>query len=136
MTAQRPKAHWSKAYLGRPFSAAQDCFYWFCRIQAEVFDRQIPAAPVDPGRPLASAARLMRPADAGAPYGFVATGAPVDGDAVFLSRRTRPHHIGTVAVIDRARHVVHALEGRGVVISDALELRTNGWQVAGYFTCK
>jgi hypothetical protein len=124
--------HWSEKYLGLPWRADRDCYHLFRTIQAAEFGRRVPGADIDHDRLTASAARTMA-GDIQRRFGWSPTSAPADGDAVFMSQRRRPHHIGTVAMIGRL-HVVHSLEGVGVVISDLTTLGLNGWRIAGYYT--
>ena len=82
-----------------------------------------------------SAARAMA-GNIASKYGWDITDEPKDGDAVFLSQRARPHHIGTVTFIDGRLHVLHALEGVGIVLSDLQNLKINYWRIAGFYSCR
>lgn len=109
-----------------------DCFHWFRVIQDEVFGRVFPMLPGD--HRVFNAARLMaRGPDM---LGGVRTVAPVDGDAVFLSQRTRAHHIGVHVYLDGRPQVIHAVEGSGVILSDHISLLQNGWRIDGYWTAR
>ena len=126
---------WAAKYIGKPWTEKTDCAYWFCRIQREVFGRDVPGINADHSRLAMSACRIFADPSVLEAFGVAPTDAPADGDAVFMSQRNRPHHIGTV-VIDRPGEVavLHALEGVGVVLSDLLTLRANHWKIAGFWT--
>ena len=125
--------HWAGQYKGERWTPEHDCLYWFRRWTRELFGRDIGGGLPDHSRLLTSAAKMMA-GDIRRDFGYVQTDFPVEGDAVFLSQRYRPHHIGMVIFIDGSFRVLHALEGAGVIISDRLDLRSNGWNVKGYFT--
>lgn len=130
--------HWSAKYTRLPWTDNTCCGYYFARIQAEVFGRTLDPELVGKISGAFSAARVMAACLAdlsvAARYGYRPTDAPVDGDACFLTQRSTPHHIGTVAVIDGRFAVAHALEGVGMVVSDLLALRVNGWRIAGFWS--
>lgn len=126
-------SHWAIQYIGQPWRPDQDCLYWYRRIKRERFGREVPLCEVDRTRLTRSAARIMA-GDIEAGFGYRKTATPVEGDAVFLSQRNQPHHIGMVLLLDGKMHVLHALDGSGVVISDLHNLAVNGWNIAGYWT--
>lgn len=125
--------HWVERYLGQPFSPDRDCFFYFRLIQKEVFQRDCLSLPINHDNLTLSAAKAM---SKGQYDRYIETNSPREGDAVFLSQRTRPHHIGTMAVVGGISYVVHALDHVGVVLSDLTSLHLNGWKVAGYWTWK
>lgn len=127
--------HWSEKYLGKPWTPDTDCYYWFRRIQAEQFGRPMPVVPLDhaSGTALVKSAARVIAGEVPAVVGWRPTDAPVEGDAVLMAQRTRPHHIGTVLIADGRLHTLHALEGVGVIVSDTQTLRLNGWQITGYW---
>ncbi len=124
--------HWTLSYLGQPWSVTHDCFYWFRRVQREVFGRDIDDLRRDGNRLLFS----MRAMSDGVAirFGWRRSVAPVDGDAVYMTQKTKPHHIGVAAVIRGKVHVLHAPDGCGVVLSDQASLRLNLWRVTSYWT--
>lgn len=126
---------WAEKYIGRPWTREKDCFYWFRKIQETEFNRDCPQAMVNASRRLISAARIMA-GDIRTEFGYMPTTTPSDGDAAFLSQRTRPHHIGTVALIQGNGYILHGLEGVGVILSDVTDLALNGWKIQGYWTWK
>lgn len=128
-------SHWSATYLHLPWTDETCCGHYFILIQKEVFGRNIKGLGGISGA--LPAARIMAAILAeGEGYGYKKTEVPHDGDAVFLSQRNRPHHIGTVAMINGIFHVVHALENCGVIVSDHMDLNFNFWKIAGFWTWK
>lgn len=125
--------HWCEQYIGKPWSQDSDCWVWFRRWRKDHFGDEMTEIPVDHGKLVQCAARQMA-GDIEAVFGWTATDAPVEGDAVFLSQRNQPHHIGMVVMLGGQMHVLHALEGVGVVVNTTLELLTNGWTRKGYYT--
>lgn len=127
--------HWAQKYVGEIWTKSCDCGYWFCRVQKEVFGRDLPDVFVG-YKGVRNAARILNSEEVQELSRAVKTEDPKDGDAVFLTQRKRPHHIGIVAWIDGRIKILHAIETTGVILTDLLSLRSNGWQVAGYWTWK
>jgi hypothetical protein len=125
--------HWAARYINEKWSKDQDCFYWYRRIKLEQFGREVPVCDVDHSRLVISAARAMN-SDIGERFGYHQTDEPREGDAVFLSQRSQPHHIGMVIFPGGKFHILHVLEGSGVIISDLMDLKVNGWKIRGYWT--
>ena len=117
-------------YLGQPWEEDRDCYYWFRRIQEEVFARLVP--PLAGTTRTITAARYLR--DIPKVWGWTQTETPREGDAVFLAQRIEPHHIGTVVRIGNKQQILHAVRCSGVVLSDQALLRHNGWRIYGYWT--
>lgn len=130
------QSHWSDTYRGAKWAEDANCFDWFRRISREQFGRDIPAPPpgsVNCDRLTLSAARLMAGNILDLFHG-VPTDAPVEGDAVLLTRANHPHHIGMVVLPGGRFHVLHVLDGAGLVMSSRLHLVTNGWRITGAYT--
>ena len=125
--------HWASQYVGQKWTENSDCFYWYRRIKREVFGRDVPICEVDHGRLVSSAARIMD-SDITGSFGYRKTETAREGDAVFMSQRTRPHHLGMAVILTSGLHVLHALEGSGVICSDMTDLKLNGWTINGYWT--
>ncbi len=125
--------HWATAFLDVRYARGAegpqdyDCWSFFRWVQRERFGRRLAAyaTPIS----LGSIAKAM-PAWA-AEFGWQATDAPRDGDAVFLSVLRHPTHIG-VWVADLGR-VLHCPEG-GAALHDHFHLTAAGWRLRGYFT--
>lgn len=125
--------HWALSYVGKPWTPQQDCFYWFRYWSRTFFGHDLPDSGVCHERLLATASRIMA-GDIERAFGYRLTETPQEGDAVFLSQRTRPHHIGMVVLPDEQFYVLHALEGAGVIASTVTDLALNGWKIKGYWT--
>ncbi|MCA1944964.1 MAG: hypothetical protein LDL30_06725 [Desulfovibrio sp.] len=134
MTAS-PLVHWSRQYLGRPWTTEQDCLWWFRFWSREHFGRDVPDTLVDHSRLVQSAARIMddRPGVA-AHFGYHPTDTPQEGDAVFLSQRRTPHHIGMWVLPGGEPHILQAVEQAGVICPDLLTCSVHGWQLKGFWT--
>ena len=128
--------HWAEKYLGEPWSQECDCFGWFRIIQDKEFGRHIEDMDRTGCDLTRFAAHILSSDIPQNHYGWRKTNEPVDGDAVFLARNIKPHHIGIVAIIDNNIHVVHAPEYRGIMIADLRSLRLDGWKIDSYWTPK
>lgn len=117
-------------YLGKPWTEEQDCYYWFREIQRHEFGRDLP--PIVGLSQSFTAMRLI--ARGPEMFGGIETSTPREGDAVFMSQRRRPRHIGTLIFMDGMHYVLHALKGSGVILSNNQSLLLNGWRIDGYWT--
>lgn len=125
--------HWSFKYLGQPWSLDCDCFGWFRIIQEQEFGRKFEDINRgDMDRTLFAATNLTE--SNARKHRWIKTDKPKEGDAVFMAKGTRPHHLGVVALVDNKIHVVHAPEFRGIMINDLLSLRLNQWKIISYWT--
>lgn len=121
---------WTEKYIGKKWTDEQDCGYWFCKIQKEEFRRNVPRVCVDQKLPLNKAKALKN----GIPPEWIETDKPKDGDAVFLTQKMRPHHIGTAVFVDNVFYVLHALTGANMILSDKMSLKINGWKIESFWT--
>lgn len=127
-------SHWAARYVGRAWAEHRDCGAWFRLWSRLHFGRRVPPIVVDHGALVLSAARVLDDETRiRARYGFARTISPAEGDAVFLSQRARPHHVGMAVLVDGQLQVLHALEGVGVMLSSLGELRAAGWRLAGFW---
>ncbi len=117
-------------YMRQPWTDETDCYHWFREIQRLEFGRDFPI--LAGYKRVFRAARLM--AEMPDVLGAVRTDSPRDGDAAFLTQRSRPHHIGLVLWIDGKLRILHAPEGGKIVCSTMQSLKMNGWRVDGYWT--
>ena len=124
--------HWASKYTGQKWTEDHDCYYWFCRILAEQFGTVISHRDIDHHHLVACATRILT-GDIEENFGYRKTDTPKEGDAVFLTQRKHPHHIGVV-IKSGGLQIIHALQGSGVIVSDLMDLRVNGWRIAGYWT--
>lgn len=123
---------WAQKYIGKKWSKTKDCWYWFSYIQKKEFNRELPLICC-----CGSSARTITLAlkNTKIMQGWAKIKTPIkNGDAVFLSQKSRPHHIGNVVFIDGKIHVIHAVEGAGVVLSSLFSLHCNLWQIMSYWT--
>lgn len=125
--------HWAQQYLREQWTPEHDCLYWFRRITADQYGVCIPAHQADHSRLLLSSAKLMSD-DILTLFGYQQTDNPQEGDGVFMTQRTRPHHLGMVVVVGGKIQILHALEGSGILVSDPADLALNGWRVVSYWT--
>jgi len=127
--------HWSSKYVGKKWTPIHDCFYWFRKISEEQFGRVVPICGKIDHTKLARTAAKEMTRDIKAVYGYERTDTPVEGDAVFLTQRCVPHHIGMAVFSGGQLNVLHALDGIGmVVVSDVGNLAANGWKIEGFWT--
>jgi hypothetical protein len=122
-------------YIGQPWEQRRDCWYWFRKIQADEFGRDVTDAMVNHSSWIAmikSAADIMA-GDIEERFGWREVAVPKTGDAVFMSLRAHPHHIGTV-IVENGIHVLHALENAGICYDNRLSLRVQGWKIHNFWT--
>ena len=134
--------HWALAYLGRSYDRAGvgpdsfNCWTFFRTVQRDVFGRATPDIPYSDI--LTHIRSFMTHTDL-QHWPVVAT--PVDGDAVLLSGRHRPTHIGVWAAVAESCHssschikgrIIHCDEGTGVVAQAVGDMDRRGWQVTAY----
>lgn len=125
--------HWAAQYIGQAWSRERDCLGWFRIWTREQYKHELALCDIDHESLILSASRVMT-SNITELFGYVRTSHPQEGDAVFLSQRCRPHHIGMVVMPGQGLHVLHALEDVGVVLSDQLDLMANGWKLHSYWT--
>ena len=102
-------------YLRQRWTRETDCFYWFRAIQAAEYGREILPLHLGNGSDASLVHGAMRAmaGDIAGRLGWAPTETPVDGDAVFMGQKLRPHHIGTVVDVQGRPLVLHALKGCG-----------------------
>lgn len=122
---------WAEQYIGEQWTVQKDCFYWFRKIQKEVFGRELAHIKGTTVRKRMVASMLTTDICKVAGWHEVTT--PKDGDGVLLRTRVRPHHIGVVTVINGEIFVVHAVEGSGVLCSSLPNLFLNRWEIVKYY---
>jgi hypothetical protein len=125
--------HWAEKYIGQKWTNEKDCFWWYRHIKKEQFGRDVPICQVNHDHLVRSASRIMT-GDIKDIFGYRQTDTPIEGDAVFLTQRNQPHHLGMIVFSDKKMKILHALEGIGVILSDAIDLKINGWKIKGYWT--
>lgn len=121
---------WVEKYIGKKWTDENDCGYWFREIQKNEFGRDVPVICVNHALLLDRAKAFKNKV----PKEWLKTDTPKDGDAVFLMQRSRPHHIGVVVFVNDSLHVLHALTGANMVLSDKMSLKINGWKMESFWT--
>lgn len=126
------RGHWCFAYVGKPWTKRMDCLGWFRYWSLKHFGVNICEHNINHELLTTSAARAM--ANAADIFGYKITTSPKEGDAVYMSQRERAHHLGMYIVMQSGVYVLHAMEGVGVVLSDKMDLISNGWRITEYRT--
>lgn len=131
-------SHWALKYIGKSWGDETDCLYWFRTISMEQFGVNVPiCGHIDHSTKFSMVKSAMKEmsTDILSNYGYKQTQSPDEGDAVFLTQRNNPHHIGMVLFLNGGEmHVLHALDGIGqVVISNRGDLALNGWKIESYW---
>lgn len=131
-------SHWTLAYLGFGYAVAGEgpaefnCWSFFRHVQRERFGREVPAVPLPSN--LRGAAKLFR--DRSDSFGWRCLGkgeAPIDGDAVLMTHRDRPHHIGIHVASVPGGAVLHCVEGAGSALPSLFHLEIAAWHVTGVY---
>ena len=119
--------HWASGYIGKPYSAENNCWQFFRHIQEAHYNRPIPEMgelgypSVGDTKKLFAAPKMYR--------GWERVVVPRDGDAILMSFSHQPHHIGTWIDVSGAKGVLHCLEKIGVVFTKEVGLNRSGWKI-------
>lgn len=125
MTDRRDGDHWAAAHVGRPWVAGiSDCWSFAREIWRDRFGLDVPAITVDPADPRAGRAAFEDRS------GWERVDAPVEGDAVLMTRGRRPCHVGIWLIGGR---ILHSVERAGVIITDAARLDLVGYRIEGIY---
>ena len=129
-------AHWSDNYIGDPYIHGEaDCARLFCRVSAEVFNRQIPDE-AGMERAVSRLGRAMQMDSAVSVLGEQVA-IPNEGDAVLMVCCGRLSHIGVYCVVDGESSVLHAMENAGMVVRHRLrDLPRVGLTIEGFYRWK
>ncbi len=131
-------AHWSSAYVGRPFvEGSFDCGELARTVQREVFGREValPSERWYAGKEGAERLRAMS-AQVGDCLANLAepVGEPREGDLVMMYSGSRVMHAGIYCVLVAEPWVLHAAERMGqVVLTRLRELTGKGYRLEGYY---
>lgn len=131
-------SHWSLPYIGLAYDIAGDgpdafnCWSFFRHVERERFGRELPAVPgVDR---LPTIVRAFRDRSDSFGWRRLANGEKRDdGDAVLMSHRDRPHHVGVWVDSVPACAVLHCTEGAGSVLHSPFHLDIAGWNIVGTY---
>lgn len=129
--------HWALKYLGKPWEPGKsgpdsyDCWGLVRAVYAKKYLVDLPIIDVDPGSPHGIRKAIARDANRS---GWIETPFPVEGDIVVMSQGNIPHHIGVYLSLPEGGHIIHAVEGAGVVVQGKSSLSVHGWNITGYYT--
>ena len=130
-----PEPHWTEAWLGRPYTPAQDCAALVRDVLHDQYGQRRVDLPSDREWRHRNENALVRIARQFASPVVV----PHDGDIVLMRvlgrRQTLGTHVGVYVVIGGRAHVLHAMERVGSVLQRESAL----WprlEVTGYYRLK
>ena len=117
-------------YIGMEYHHVHNnCWGFFRRVQAEMFQRDLPEFPVDPND-LRTVIKTFTHAPERKRWQRIYK--PLSGDAVLLRRAKSPIHIGVWLDIDGGG-ILHCFEGFGVVFQTQTALSAHGWHISGLY---
>lgn len=131
-------AHWSLPYLGFAYDAqgegpyAFNCWSFFRHVERIRFAREVPPLPMPAN--LMGAVKLFR--DRSDSFGWQRIEKPrkpIDGDAVLMSHRDRPHHIGIYVASVPGEAVLHCVESVGSTLPSLFHLEIAAWNITGIY---
>lgn len=102
-------------YIGGAWTEEHDCFWWFRKIQKEIFNKHV--------LPCLNLAEKRQEYQQ-----WVEVEKPEEGAAVWMSKAGEPHHIG----VWTGCGVLHALEGQGVVHETLTQIELMGWKIVRF----
>lgn len=129
-------SHWASDYIGTPWQRgatgpdAYDCWGFVRHIQFAMYGRTLPdlSSQVDDSR---QAAHTIANHDERTNWFQVDR--PKDGDIVLLARKNIPVHIGIWITANGSSGVLHCVERIGVMYSNLLNLKSQGWGGLSYY---
>lgn len=141
-----PSQHWAAVYIGRAWSPADNCLDFARRVWREQMGWDVPVLAADIADPRAVRRAFeagSKAVSSGALNGGVnelwtRVDAPVEFDAVLMSRGQRACHIGVWAAPEAAEPgILHSIETAGVIFTPPGRLPGLGLAVMGYwrFAC-
>jgi hypothetical protein len=130
--------HWTRAFIGFDYAAGADgprtfdCWSFFRHVERQQFGREMPPMLLPVGLIAQYKAFRTQPGAFGCQR-IEKPRKPVSGDAVLMSHKNRPHHIGVYVADVPGVAVLHCLEGRGSVLSTMFHLETFAWNITGIY---
>lgn len=130
--------HWTRPFIGFDYAAgadgpqAFDCWSFFRHVERQQFAREMPPMLL-PQSLIAQYKAFRTQPDAFGCQRIEKPLKPVSGDAVLMSHRNRPHHIGVYVADLPGGAVLHCLEGRGSVLSTMFHLDAFAWLITGIY---
>lgn len=104
--------NWINCYVGGRWTESNDCFWWFRKIQKDIFNRA-----VSPCLTLAEKREEYKQ--------WLPVDKPIEGDSVWMTQCGEAHHIG----IWTGQGVLHAVEGQGVIHETRAQIELMGWTI-------
>jgi cell wall-associated NlpC family hydrolase len=127
--------HWAFQYIGTPWvnggrgPDSYDCWGFFCAIQKNHFNVEVPTYEVNANDFRRVATAIM---DADERSRWDAVKIPNEGCAVLMAHSKYPSHVGVWLDVDGGG-VLHCTRGEGVVFSTVSSLKTCGWGRVEYY---
>ncbi|MBF0260460.1 MAG: C40 family peptidase [Magnetococcales bacterium] len=124
--------HWVLDFLGRPWvpgadgPCAYDCWGLVRAVYRYRYSIDLPVIPADAESILSIKSAI---ADGVRIVKWESIPSPCEGAVLLMSHGKIPHHVGVVVMVCGQPHVLHAVEGSGVVIQDLVSLKLHGWNV-------
>lgn len=131
-------AHWTLPFMGFAYSsvgdgpAAFNCWSFFRHVECARFGREIPELPM-PSNLMGTVKMFRDHTDAFGWERIDKPRPPADGDAVLMSHRDRPHHIGVYVASVPGGAVLHCVEGVGSVLPSLFHLEIAAWHITGIY---
>ena len=129
-------AHWSAKYIGQEYKTnTADCARLLAKVRDEQFGLPVPTD-IEVERAASRLGRVGQMQDLVSEFG-AKTEDPKEGDAVLMTCRARPSHIGVYCIVDNEPCVLHSMENAGMVVLHKIrELDRVFLSVEGYYTWK
>ena len=126
MIAPLTDPHWAASYIGMP---APDCWAFARQVWAERFGAGLPVLPYD----VTDHRALRRQLEGASAHGWAQVLKPAEGDAVLMTRGTRPCHVGIWIEPDATQGVLHWVETQGVVFTQPSQVPGLGYAIASFW---
>jgi cell wall-associated NlpC family hydrolase len=117
--------------VGTPWIAGvSDCWSFARRVWRERFGWDVPPVTADPADPRA-ARRALGVDPVG--LGWQPVAVPAEGDAALMGMGRHPCHVGIWIDLAEGRHLLHSVEGAGVIVTPAGRIATLGYRMIGSY---
>lgn len=127
--------HWAEQYLNDTWQAdgngphAWNCWNFIRHVLKTHYSVEVPLIDVD-AMSIHAVIRALRGHDEKA--NWIETHAPMDGDGVYLHKKSDPSHVGIYLEVDGGG-VLHCQQGFGVLFTPRNRLIQSGWQRATFW---
>lgn len=123
--------HWAANWIGTPWVAGEsDCWTFARTIWREMWGLDVPAVDVDAADP--KAARRAFGADPVA-AGWREVADRAEGDGVMMALGRLPCHVGIWVSLPEGPHILHSVEGAGVIATPAARVGSLGYRIVGVY---